>query len=175
MPKRLRLSMQVALVVLAAAIVVQSHPHFRKTVNASLPGLEVKLTYTTYPWNPAHLSEVKDGFVFHCGNAVLELNSPAKHGSVTIPAGKYLLRARARNADDWTFLLIPAPEESNAKPDLTKAIALPTKTLTGRPVENHLSVDICAGHGETDNMALIVLQWGDRRLEGQLADFKTAE
>ena len=173
MRKASRLLLPVMLGVLATAIAVHSHPHFRKTVTASLPGLEVKIEYTTYPWNPAHLAEVKEGFVFHCGNALVELNAPAKHGSLTIPAGKYLLRARAGNADDWTFLLIPALEGRNAKPDLTKAIALPTKTFTGRPVEYHLSLDICAGHGETDNMALFVLQWGDRRLEGQLADFKT--
>jgi len=171
MQKKIRLPILVILSVLIISIVAGSHPHFRKIVTAKLPDLELKLEYTTYPWNPSHLAEVKDGFIFHCGNASVELSNAAKHGSVTVPAGKYQLRARAKDVDNWTFLLIPVPEDRNAKPDITKAVELPTKTFTGRPVRNHLLLDVSAGHGETDNMALFVLLWGDRELEGVLADF----
>jgi hypothetical protein len=156
---------------LGFAVVVVSHPHFRKTVIAKMPDLEVKLDYTTLPWNPAHTAEVKEGFIFSCGYATVELDKPAKHGAREIPAGKYQLRARAKDLDNWTFLLIPAPADRNAKPDMTKAVELTTRTLKDRPVHDHLTVDVSAGHGDTDNKAMLVLAWGDRQLEGILADF----
>jgi hypothetical protein len=156
---------------LVLAMVAGSHPHFRKTVIAKMPELEVRLDYTTLPWNAEHTSQVKDGFIFSCGFATLELDKPAKQGAREIPAGKYQLRARAKDLDNWTFLLIPAPADRNAKPDLTKAVEMTTRTLKGRPIHDHLVVDVSAGHGETDNKAVVVLAWGDRQLEGVLADF----
>ncbi len=160
-----------ALVMLGLAVVVSAHPHFRKTVIATLPDLEVKLAYTTLPWNPAHLAEVKEGFVFHCGGATVEFNKPVKIGAQELAAGKYLLRARAKDVNNWTFILLPAPPDRNTQPDMTKAIELATKTLTGQPIQQHLSLDITPGHGDTDGKALFVLNWGDRQLEGVLASF----
>ncbi len=154
-----------------AAIALSAHPHFRKTVVAKLPDLEIKLEYITYPWNPAHLSEVKEGFVFSCGNAAVEFSKPVKIGSQELPAGKYLLRARAKDVDHWTLVLLPPPPDRNTPPDMSKAVELATKTLTGRPVNEHLSLDIAPGHGDTDGKALFVLSWGDRQLEGVIADF----
>jgi len=61
------------------------------------------------PWNPVHLAEVKDGFVFHCGYATIELIGDAKLGDKTIPAGKYALRARAQDVNTWTFFVAPPP------------------------------------------------------------------
>ncbi len=164
----------VVLVVLAAAL-VNAHPHFRKAVVAKLPDLEIRLEYITYPWNPSHLSEVKEGFIFSCGNATVELSRPVSDGTKEIAAGKYLLRARAKDVDHWTLLLVPPPPDRNTPPDMAKAIELETKTLTGRPVNDHLSLDISPGHGETDGKALFVLSWGDRQLEGVLADLEPAK
>ncbi len=159
------------LLVLAVSLPLGSHPHFRKTVTARLPGMEIKIDYVTYPWNPAHLAEVKEGFVFHCGNANVDLNAPVKLGAREIPAGKYLLRARAKDLDHWTLLLVPVPAVKDTPPDLTKAIELETRTLTGRPAQEHLYIDLQPGHGETDGKGVIVLAWGDRQLEGILGDF----
>lgn len=156
---------------LVVSLPLGAHPHFRKTVTAKLPGLEITIEYVTYPWNPSHLAEVKEGFVFHCGGANLKLSAPAKLGSREIAAGKYLLRARAKDLDHWTFLLVPVPAERDTQPDLTKAIELETRTLTGRPAQEHLYLDLQPGHGETDGKGVLVLAWGDRQLEGILADF----
>ncbi len=175
MPRTAKLAAAAFLMVILWAAVAGSHPHFRKSLVARMPDLEVKLDYITYPWNAAHLAEVKPGFVFNCGNAVLELSKAVKPGSVEIPAGKYQMRARARDVDNWTLLLIPAPAGGNAQGDISKAFELPTRTLTGRPVFEHLLLDICAGHGETNNKGLVLLAWGDRQLEAVLADFSPAQ
>ncbi len=174
MSRRLKTVAAVVAVLAALAALAGAHPHFRKTVVARMPDLEVKLDYTTYPWNPVHLAEVKDGFIFNCGNATVELSKAVKPGAVEIPAGKYLLRARAQTADSWTLILIPAPADRNTQPDMTKAVELQTRSLGGRPVVDHLLLDVSAGHGETNNKGLLVLAWGDRQLEGVLADFAAA-
>ncbi len=174
MSSRLKITAATVVALAAFAALAGSHPHFRKTVVARMPDLEVKLDYTTYPWNPAHLAEVKDGFVFNCGNATVELSKAVKPGAVEIPAGKYQLRARAKTVDNWTLILIPAPPDRNTPADMAKVLELETRTLGGRPVVDHLLLDISAGHGETNNKGLIVLAWGDRQLEGVLADFSAA-
>ncbi len=171
MNKTCKISVLALSFIAAAATLLNAHPHFRKTVLAKLPDVEVKLEYTTYPWNPSHLSEVKEGFIFHCGNALVEISKAVKIGSTEIAAGKYQLRARAKDVDHWTFFLVPPPPDRSTPPDMTKAIDLTTRTLTGRPIADHLSLDIAAGHGDTDGRALFVLAWGERQLEGELADF----
>jgi hypothetical protein len=172
MSRTMRYTVSAICTALVPAAMLLSHPHFRKSITAKLPaGLEVKFEYTTLPWNPAHLTEVKDGFVFHCGNATVELGAVAKNGSTEIPAGKYLLRARAKDVDHWTFLLVPQPPDRNTPPDMTKAIELPTKTSKTGETHDHLSLDLTPGHADTDGKALFVLSWGDRLLEGVLAEF----
>jgi hypothetical protein len=169
--KRFRFWLLTASSVLFLGLMASAHPHFRKTVIARISDTEIKLEFTTYPWNPAHLSEVKGGFLFHCGNALLETNKPVKVGTTEIPAGKYQLRARAKDLSNWTFLLIPAPPDRNTPPDMAKAIELKTLALSGRQMSDHLSLDVSPGHGDTDGKALLVLSWGDRQLQGELADF----
>lgn len=171
MSKTIRLSTLAAALVTLAVPLVSSHPHFRKTVSAKLPGLEVRMEYTTLPWNPAHLSEVKEGFVFHCGYASVELIGEAKLAGRDIAAGKYVLRAVAKDADNWTLFLAAPPADRNGPVDMSTAIQLPTKSLKGQSVHEHLTLDLVPGHGETENKALFVLSWGDRQLEGVLAEF----
>ena len=161
------------LVLLAAIIVcsaVVAHPHFSKTVTAQLGANELKLSFTTYPYSAEHLAEVGDGFVFHCGRAVLDVKGDFSSGTVAIPAGSYLVRARARNVDDWTLFLIPADaagDGSNA--DLSRGIELETATLTGLPTVHHLDLDLYSGHGETDGKVILAVAFGERKLEGSLA------
>jgi hypothetical protein len=171
MLSRLKVFAAALALIAVSASIVSSHPHFRKSLVAKMPDLEVKLEYTTYPWNAAHLAEVKEGYVFNCGNATVELSKAVKPGAAEIAAGKYLLRARAKTVDNWTLLLIPAPPDRNTQPDMSRAVELQTRTLGNRPVFDHLLLDVSAGHGDTDNKGLIVLAWGDRQLEGVLADF----
>jgi len=162
-----------AILVFAAVLVcgaVLAHPHFSKTVSAELGDNELKLNFTTYPYNADHLSEVTDGFVFHCGRAVLDVKGNFNSGSRAIPAGSYLVRARARNLDDWTLFLVPADTAGNGNSvDLSKGIELKTRTLTGLPTVHHLDLDLYSGHDETDGKMILGVAFGERKLEGTLA------
>ena len=171
MSRTIRRMAAAAGILLLTAPILASHPHFRKTVSAKLPGLEVSMEYTTLPWNPVHLSEIKDGFVFHCGYATVQLTGTARLAGKEIPAGKYVLRARAKDADNWTFVLAPPPPDRNAPVDMAGAIELPTRFLKNQSMHEHLTLDLFPGRGDTDNKALFVLSWGDRQIEGVLADF----
>jgi hypothetical protein len=161
------------LVLLAAIIVcgaVVAHPHFSKTVTAELSGNELKLNFTTYPYSAEHLAEVADGFVFHCGRAVLDVKGAFSSGTAAIPAGSYLVRARARSVDDWTLFLVPAAAAgAGSNVDLSKGIELDTTTLTGLPTVHHLDLDLYSGHGETDGKLILAVAFGERKLEGTLA------
>jgi hypothetical protein len=71
MKKRTVVAASLLLVCLVGTMV--AHPHFNKTVTAAVKGLELKLTYFTLPYNAKHLEGIKEGFVFHCGRAKLNV------------------------------------------------------------------------------------------------------
>ena len=145
------------------------HPHFRKTIKADMRGKELTLQFTTYPYNEAHLSQVTDGFVFHCGRATLTTNAAATNGASQIPAGEYAVRAQANSVDDWNFILVPAADVGDgSNVDVTKGIKLETTTHTGQPSSHHLHLDLNSGHGPTDGKLVLSLSYGDRRVEAAL-------
>ena len=74
------------LVCLAATMV--AHPHFNKTVTAAMKGLELKLTYYTLPYNAKHLEGIKEGFVFHCGRAKLNVAGDDDCGKHQVGGGQ---------------------------------------------------------------------------------------
>ncbi|MGH9340565.1 MAG: hypothetical protein ACRD1R_13470 [Acidobacteriota bacterium] len=162
-----RVSFILAAAFLLAASLLTAHPHFRKTVDASTRDMEVKVQYTTYPYNEAHLDSVEDGFIFNCGNATLSIaKGNLTAGGQALAAGNYLLRARAKNTDDWTLLLVPEAQAGDPRnPDLSNAIELQTVTLTGQPTTHHLSLDLHGGHGPTDGKLVLSLLFGPRTLE----------
>lgn len=163
-----RISMLV-LVILFLSGTVTAHPHFKKTVSADMRGKIITLNFTTYPFNEAHLSQVDEGFVFHCGRATLTLTEDVTSGALAVPAGEYLVRAVAKSLDDWTLVLVPAEEPGDSSDlDLSKVIRLESSTLTDQPISHHLALDLNSGHGETDAMMILSVSFGDRRIEGVL-------
>ena len=148
---------------------VMGHPHFRKTVNADMRGKEITLKFTTYPFNEAHLSQVQEGFVFHCGTASVTLSSNATSGSQVIPAGEYYLRAQAKSLDNWTLILVPAAgAENNYDVDVSNGIRLESSTLTGQPASHHLALDLNSGHGASDGKMVLSVAYGSRTIAAVL-------
>jgi len=153
---------------LAVSLVI-AHPHFSKTVTADMKGTTITLNFTTYPYNEAHLSQVQQGFVFHCGRAKVRLTADAMSGSETIPAGDYVLRAQAESVDDWTLILVPAGQTENSYGvDLSSGIRLASSTLTDQPSVHHLALDLNSGHGDTDGKMVLSVAYGERRIEAVL-------
>jgi hypothetical protein len=164
--KRIVFILPVAFMFLGSSL---AHPHFKKSVSADMKGKAIRLEFTTYPYNEAHLSQVQSGFVFHCGRATLTTTADASCGGQTIPAGRYILRAQAKSIDDWTLVLLPAEETENSyNVDISSGIRLKSSTLTGQPSSHHLALDLNSGHGQTDGMLILSVAYGQRRIEAAL-------
>lgn len=146
-----------------------AHPHFNKTVTAAVKGLELKLTYFTLPYNAKHLEGIKEGFVFHCGRAKLNIAGEMTVGSAKLAAGTYLLRAKAKSADEWTLVLIPEAQAGDPqKPDISKGIALETRSYTKQTDLHHLDLNLTGGHAATDGKLLVIVAFGPRRIEAAI-------
>jgi hypothetical protein len=164
MKKRTVLVGSLLLVCLAGTIV--AHPHFNKTVTAAVKGLELKLSYFTLPYNAKHLEGIKEGFVFHCGRAKLNVAGEITVGGTKLAAGTYLLRAKAKSADEWTLVLIPEAQAGDPQnPDISKGIALETKSFTKQSELHHLDLNLTGGHGDADGKLLVSVAFGPRRIE----------
>jgi len=167
MKKRTGLAASLLLLCLAGTMV--AHPHFNKTVTAAVKGLELKLSYFTLPYNAKHLEGIKEGFVFHCGRAKLNVAGELTVGSNKVAAGTYLLRAKAKSADEWTLVLIPEAQAGDAQnPDISKGIALETRSFTEQSQLHHLDLNLTAGHGNTDGKLLVTVTFGSRRIEAAI-------
>jgi hypothetical protein len=167
MKKKTALAVSWLLVCLASMMV--AHPHFNKTVTAAVKGLELKLTYYTLPYNPKHLEGIKEGFVFHCGRAKLNVAGEMAVGSTKLGAGSYHLRAKAKSADEWTLVLIPEAQAGDPQnPDISKGIALDTKSFAKQSELHHLDLNLTGGHGDSDGKLLVTVSFGSRRIEAAI-------
>jgi hypothetical protein len=168
MKKRVISGLTVFALLIAGSVL--SHPHFRKTVSANMKGLDLKLQYTTLPYNELRLKEVTPGFVFHCGRAKLTVEGETSSANNKIVAGGYLVRAQAKSLDEWTLYLIPeAAAGDPSKPDLSKGLALETNTLTKQSDNAHLDLNLTGGHGPTNGKLVLSVAFGTRKIEGVLS------
>ncbi len=168
-PRMKKLGLSIMLLCILAGLTA-SHPHIQKTVAASAQGLQLKLTYFTLPYNSEHLTDIKEGFVFHCGRATLEISGEIESEGVKLLAGQYLVRAKASSADEWTLLLIPeTPAGSRIPHDFSQAISLKSRSLTGQSEAHHLNLDLTSGHGSTDGNLILSVAFGSRTVEGVLS------
>jgi hypothetical protein len=102
MHRNARLAVAVALVASAAA----AHPHFNKTVTATLPqGVEVTITYNTTPANEARAEEAKVGQFVTPHRPVLKLSGELKSDKATLAAGEYTIGAIKVAEKDWVLAL----------------------------------------------------------------------
>lgn len=158
-----KLALSVAFLVTLSALVL-SHPHIRKTVGASAQDVQLKLSYFTLPYNAEHMADVKEGFVFHCGRATLEISGTVESAGVKVSTGQYDLRAKAVTADKWTLLLVPkAPEGSG------REIPLESRSAKGQQQAHHLNLDLTSGHGDTHGKLILSVAFGPRTVEGVLS------
>lgn len=164
-----KLGLFVVLLCTLTALVL-SHPHIRKTVGASAEGVQLKLSYFTLPYNAEHMADVKEGFVFHCGRATLEISGAVESAGVKVLTGQYDLRAKAVTADEWTLLLLPkASDGSGEQQGASGEIPLESRSAKGQLQAHHLNLDLTSGHGDTHGKLILSVAFGPRTVEGILS------
>lgn len=153
-----------------AASAALAHPHFNKTVTATLaPGVEVTITYNTTPANETHAQTAKVGDFVTPRRPVLKLSAELKAEKATLPAGEYTIGV-IKNADkDWTLALYPGRLQRADVPDSAKAIRLESMFSADHGTADHMLIDVTPGHGKFEGKAVLTLHFGSLFLAGVLS------
>ena len=152
------------------AAVATAHPHFNKTVTATLPqGAELVITYNTTPANEMRAQSVKVGDFVTPRGPVLKLSAEVKSEKVTIPAGEYTIGVIKNNEKDWTLALYPGRVARGQAPDTAKAIRLDSMFEGNKGTAEHMLIDVTPGHGRFEGKAVLTLHFGSLFLSGLLA------
>jgi hypothetical protein len=154
----------------AVASVALAHPHFTKTVTASLPGgVEATVSYRTTPSNEIHAQNAKVGEFVSPRAPVLKLSAELKTEKQTLAAGEYTIGVIKLAEKDWALALYPGRLQRGEKPETAKAIKLDSQFATDKGTAEHMLVDITPGHGKFEGKAVLTLHFGSLFLAGVLA------
>jgi hypothetical protein len=152
------------------ATVALAHPHFNKTITATLPqGVELTITYNTTPANEAHAQNAKIGDFVTPRRPVLKLSGELKTDKTTLAAGEYTIGAIKVAEKDWVLALYPGRLQRADTPDGTKAIRLESAFATDKGTAEHMLIDLTPGHGKFEGKAVLTLHFGSLFLTGVLA------
>jgi hypothetical protein len=147
-----------------------AHPHFNKTVTATLgQGVEVTITYNTTPANEAHAQNAKVGEFVTPRRPVLKLGAELKSEKVTLPAGEYTIGVIKNGDKDWTLALYPGRLARDQAADSAKAIKLESMFSGDKGTAEHMLIDITPGHGKFEGKAVLTLHFGSLFLAGVLS------
>jgi len=147
-----------------------AHPHFNKTVTATLsPGVEVTITYNTTPANETHAQTAKVGEFVTPRRPVIKLSAELKNGTTTLPAGEYTIGVIKSAEKDWTLALYPGRLQRADIPDSAKAIRLESMFSADHGTAEHMLIDITPGHGKFEGRAVLTLHFGSLFLAGVLS------
>ncbi len=147
-----------------------AHPHFNKTVTATLgQGVEVTITYNTTPANETHAQNAKVGEFITPRRPVLKIGAELKSEKATLPAGEYTIGVIKNGDKDWTLALYPGRIARDQTPDATKAIRLESMFSGDKGTAEHMLIDITPGHGKFEGKAVLTLHFGSLFLAGVLA------
>ena len=154
----------------AFAGAVGAHPHFNKTVTATLPaGVEATVTYNTTAANETHAQNAKVGEFVTPRRPVLKISAELKSGAVTLAAGEYTIGAVKTGEKDWALALHPGRIARGVAPDAAKVIKLDSVFATDKGTAEHMLIDITPGHGRLEGKAVLTLHFGSLFLAGVLA------
>jgi hypothetical protein len=147
-----------------------AHPHFKKTVTATLPqGVEAKIVYGTTPANEARAASAAVGEFVTPRGPVLELSGEVKAGSATLAAGEYTIGVIKNGEDDWTLALYPGRLGRGDTPDAAKVIRLDSMFSAEEGTAAHMLLDITPGSGKFEGKAVLTLHFGSLFLAGALS------
>ena len=147
-----------------------AHPHFNKTVTATLgENVQVTITYNTTPANEAHAQSAKVGEFVTPRRPVLKLSAELKAGKATLPAGEYTIGVIKISDKDWTLALYPGLLQRGVTPDSAKTISLDSMFSADHGTADHMLVDVTPGHGKFEGKAVLTLHFGSLFLAGALS------
>ena len=150
--------------------VALAHPHFNKTVTATLPqGVEATITYNTTPANETHAQNAKVGEFVTPRRPVLKLSAELKSEKQTLAAGEYTIGVVKNGEKDWTLALYPGRLQRTDTPDPAKVVKLDSMFATDKGAAEHMLIDITPGHGKFEGKAVLTLHFGTLFLAGILA------
>ena len=153
------------------ASVALAHPHFNKTVTATLsPGVDVTITYNTTPANETHAQTAKVGDFVTPRRPVLKLSAELKTEKATLPAGEYTIGVIKNGEKDWTMALYPGVPARGETPDPAKILKLESQFETDKGTAEHMLIDLTPGHGKFEGRAVLTLHFGTLFLAGALSD-----
>jgi hypothetical protein len=85
---------------------VKRHPHHPQAIKIGGVKGDILVTYTTMPYNPERLKELKPGFSWHLGYAQLKTDVPLNVGETKVPAGTYKFNSQLnKDGKAWTLEL----------------------------------------------------------------------
>jgi hypothetical protein len=152
------------------ASAVFAHPHFNKTVTATLPqSVEVTITYNTTPANEAHAQTAKVGEFVTPRRPVLKLSAELKTDKATLAPGEYTIGAIKTAEKDWVLALYPGRVARTDTPDAAKAVRLESQFSADKGAAEHMLIDITPGSGKFQGKAVLTLHFGSLFLAGVLA------
>ena len=155
-----------ALLFIGMSVTAFSHPHFSKSLKATLPSkVEASVSYYTVPANMSHIEKIKVGG-FVPSHATLSLSGAASSGSTSVSAGEYTIGA-IRGSTDWTLVLHPKLAQGHT-PDPSKLIRLESWFSTSEGTAHHSSFDVMPGHGSLAGKATLIWHFGNLYLAGVL-------
>lgn len=156
--------------VLLGATVLSAHPHFNKELTAYLPGnVEATITYQTVPANEEHTQNAPNGSFVTPNSPLLTLSGDLMAGSLSIPAGEYIVGVIKNSSSDWTLALYPGKLGRGETPEDSDLIKLDSMFFTvSEPVE-HLTLDFTPGHGRHEGKAVLAIHFGTLALHGSLS------
>jgi hypothetical protein len=162
------LALGISSVIIAGAAL--AHPHFNKTVTATLPqGVEVTITYNTTPANEVHAQNAKLGEFVTPRRPVLKLSAELKAEKLTLAAGEYTIGAIKTAEKEWVLALYPGKLQRGEAADSAKAIRLESIFAADKGTAEHMLIDITPGHGKFEGKAVLTLHFGSLFLAGVLA------
>ncbi|MFH1574086.1 MAG: hypothetical protein ABIG68_08885 [Acidobacteriota bacterium] len=157
-------------VLLLLTMSLVAHPHFNKTVTAKLPsGVDATITYNTTPANESHVTKAAVGSFLNPRRPMLKLAGELKAGSVTIPAGDYIIGVIKISENDFTMALYPGQIPRGESADMSKMIKLESMFTTSAGKAAHMLIDITPGSDKFEGRAVLTLHFGSLFLAGALS------
>lgn len=155
---------------LIGSAAVVDHPHFGKTVTASLPGpVELSVRYSTVPAQEMDTEGAPLGKFLNPRAPILQVSETVRLGSTEIPSGNYTIGLIKNGSDDWTLALHPGRLRQKEVAVTPNIILLNTLSSRSSGRSDHLVIDFNPGTGRFEGKVVLTLHWGTLFLAAEIS------